>query len=141
MRRALDELEEREGRKVRALLLPSLPFPPPFIPLEQEEKRDHSHEHILVEVIEVVLQLLLRHGAVGIKPRVLVDVGEEDGGGVDGSLMLSRAAVSVTTGSDLQEEGRRRWSAREGSRWKRGRRMDGRRERWEGREEPTERTL
>lgn len=68
----------RKGKEGKCELSPpSLPAHTLLEPIPW--KKAYSHEHVLVEVIEVVLQLLLGHGAVGIEPRVLVHVGEEDG--------------------------------------------------------------
>lgn len=60
-----------------------------------------AHEHVLVERIKVILQLLRAEGAVLVVPGVLVDVVKQDGLRVDGLLVLSRAAVSVSAGTDL----------------------------------------
>lgn len=80
------------------------PKPPPHLHHPSHALFAHhlnSRVHVLIEHVKVILELLLRHLAVRVHARILVDIGEEDCLRVDGPLVFPRAAVSVATGTDL----------------------------------------
>lgn len=61
----------------------------------------HLAPEVFVEGIKVILQLRGVHLIFGVIGRVLVEVWEENGLGVRGLDVFSRAAITVATGSNL----------------------------------------
>ena len=65
----------------------------------------HLAPDVLIEGVEVVLQLLLVHAALGVVRRVLVEVRHEDRLRVGWLDVLATAAVAVAAGADFVVEG------------------------------------
>ena len=68
-------------------------------------KLAHLAPKVLIKRIKVILQLTCIHLILRIIGRVLVEVGQENGLGVRGLDVFSRAAVAVATGADFVVEG------------------------------------
>jgi len=67
--------------------------------------RGQFREHILIKIIEISLQLILRHGAAIDQGRILIQIGHDNRLTEGGLVVNARAFITMAAGSDFKVKG------------------------------------